>query len=208
MRRLVEVFQPTHQPHITWITGTLRPVESLLHVVHRVRQLNPLLGTSQFVAAVCPSLSPHSLPATASLSNNRAGLFSDREIISLDALAQLLHEPVAALSHSHRGCFNGWAAELFGNRVRICPICASWGFHSALYSLSFLRTCPLHGRTELLDRCSCGRPYSDDLSSALRSPGKCECGKPFLLTFRPFAFRSPLLILLCQIEFQTLAAVI
>lgn len=191
MRRLVEVPPPTLQPRITWIEGTLRPLESLLHVVHRIRQLNPLLATSPFVRAVCPSISPQRVAVSSSLSKNKASRVLEYEAISLEALAQLLHEPVAALKYSHQGCFNGWAAELFGSRVRICPICASWGFHSVLYSLSFLRTCPIHSHTELLQGCSCGRLFPDDLSSALCLPGRCACGKQFFFTFPSFAFQSP-----------------
>lgn len=192
MRRLVEVIQSTLQPHITWIAGTLCPLESLLYVVHRVAQLNPLFTTSQFVRAVCPSISPKRIALSSSLSKNTASRALQAEAISLDALAQLLGEPLATLRYSHQGLFNGWAAELFGKRVRICPVCARLGFHSVLYSLSFLRTCPLHSRTKLLERCSCGRLFPDDLSSALCSPGRCKCGERFFFAFAPVAFWSPL----------------
>ena len=56
------------------------------------------------------------------------------------------------------------------------------GYHSALLSLRLLDRCPIHGAA-LLDRCPCGRHFSESLGAfGYRHAGSCVCGQMTFFT--------------------------
>lgn len=65
--------------------------------------------------------------------------------------------------------------ESLTHKMRQCPVCALYGYHSALFQLPGLAICPWH-RVRLLDGCHrCGKPLLDGFNQGLRLL-QCTCG--------------------------------
>lgn len=59
--------------------------------------------------------------------------------------------------------------------LRLCPRCAPYGYHCALFQLPSIARCPWHG-CPLSERCEqCGLPYASHVTGAL-DLGRCVCG--------------------------------
>lgn len=52
---------------------------------------------------------------------------------------------------------------LFGAHARVCPLCLAAGYHSDLFALRLLQTCPIHA-VPLRAECYCGRAFPMTLS--------------------------------------------
>lgn len=65
--------------------------------------------------------------------------------------------------------------ESMTHKMRQCPACALYGYHTALFQLPGLASCPWH-RVKLLDGCHrCGKPLLDGFNRGLRLL-QCTCG--------------------------------
>lgn len=65
--------------------------------------------------------------------------------------------------------------ETLLQKMRQCPVCALYGYHSALFQLPGLASCPWH-RVKLLDGCHrCGKPLLDGFNQGLKLL-QCTCG--------------------------------
>jgi len=66
--------------------------------------------------------------------------------------------------------------DAFTARVRVCRACARYCYHSLLFQVPGVDTCPWHG-TPLVDACPrCERPLSMSLGGTARPLGACACG--------------------------------
>jgi hypothetical protein len=74
-------------------------------------------------------------------------------------------------------------AALVVPRPRLCFACLAAGYHAALFSVSLLETCPIHG-TPLVERCHCGALFHATLHSAADygMAGSCRCGRLHFFT--------------------------
>ncbi len=103
-------------------------------------------------------------------------LYNDGLPVDTQRLAQWLGESPEAFRWSHLGFMPAWSRFLFTHGLRLCPQCTALGYHSALLSLRLLDRCPIHGAA-LLDRCPCGRHFSESLGAfGYRHSGSCVCG--------------------------------
>ena len=157
--------------HLTWYPGTVLPYASLWHTVLRVIALNQLssgelpdgpgrvIGSSSITYRIIHLLHNDGLP------------------VDTQQLAQWLGESPEAFRWSHLGFMPAWSRFLFTHGLRLCPQCTAAGYHSALLSLRLLDRCPIHGAA-LLDRCPCGRHFSESLGAfGYRHAGSCLCGE-------------------------------
>lgn len=81
--------------------------------------------------------------------------------LSIGRLANILRLDPASLQSGFVDTLFSNAARSSATYLKWCSTCASSGFHSAVYQLDFVHTCPLH-KTSLLHRCKkCGSqlPY-------------------------------------------------
>lgn len=81
-----------------------------------------------------------------------------------------------------RGLLTESAAAVAAPHLRFCRICAQRGFHSVLFQLEHVRTCPLHPSLLLYDQCPfCREPTPHHLSVlTLENTYACaQCGRSF-----------------------------
>lgn len=161
---------------LTWHTGSILPFASLWHTLLRVAALNSLRMRE------LPNASAYSEPGTCSTIHSRSRLLYNEsgnrpgEGISTRALARWLHEPVEVFEWAHLGRIPKALRGLVHEGLRVCPECLSAGYHSALFSLRPLQTCPIHG-CELSSRCHCGRVIDGRLDDkVLARTLSCVCG--------------------------------
>ena len=172
----------TPAARLTWYPGSIRPYASLWHTALRVAALNCLRSGE------LPDW-PTALSATGQRQRSLYPLHNARVAVNTDALACALGEAPAVFRGSHFGALAPWLRFVVTPGFRLCVPCLEEGYHSALYSLRLLNTCPIHG-TPLLARCRCGRPFKDRLSPAdFARASSCACYQ--LLYFTPEACRCP-----------------
>jgi hypothetical protein len=161
---------------LTWYPGTVLPYASLWHTVLRVIALNLLAsgelpdGPGRVIGSSC--------------ANHRVVhlLHNDGVPVDTQLLAHWLGESPEAFRWSHLGVMPAWSRFLFTPGLRLCPQCTAAGYHSALLSLRLLDRCPIHG-VPLLDRCPCGRHFSESLDAfGYRHPSSCVCGQLVFFT--------------------------
>ena len=171
--------------HLTWYPGTVLPYASLWHTVLRVIALN-LLSSGQLPDG------PERVIGSSSAKHRIVHLLhNDGLPVDTQRLAQWLGESPEAFRWSHLGFMPPWSRFLFTRGLRLCPQCTAAGYHSALLSLRLLDRCPIHG-TALLDRCPCGRYFSERLgASGYSHAGSCVCGQ--LVFFTRETCRQPTL---------------
>lgn len=161
---------------LTWHQGTVLPYASLWHTALRVAALNFLRAKEM------PDGNADWTPGTACLRSGYSLLFNETggvkgENISLVALARALGEPVSAFHWSHLGGLPQCLRDVVHGYFRICPQCLAAGYHTALFSVTLLDVCPIHG-CELWHECRCGRPFEGRIDAkALAHVRHCECGK-------------------------------
>ena len=160
----------------TWHRGSLLRYSSLWYTLHRVAKMNAF--SMREFNRLCAGRGK--LTYTTCLVHNRSA--SGMTMLDLERLAQLLGEPVELLAECDPSSLGGWGHGLFLDTVRICPECLRLGYHSVLFSLKILRTCPIHD-LPLLDRCPHGDPIDEDKCiGVFRQPGSCRCGALSLFT--------------------------
>lgn len=156
------------------------PLASLWHTVHRVAALNAI-RVSELPFVVSQRDRP---PKQADLLFNSTLRFGAcaGEALSVSALAAALGESAQAFAWSHLGGLPQSCGCLFHPYLRVCPLCLTEGYHSALYSLRPLRRCPLH-QCPFVERCACGRHFDATLDcQALLRAGHCACGRTAYFT--------------------------
>lgn len=169
---------------LTWYPGSIRPYASLWHTILRVTALNSLRTGD------LPDW-PTALSATGRTQRSLYPLHNATAVINTDALAISLGEAPGVFRWSHFGALAPWLRLGVTPGFRLCLPCLAEGYHSALFSLQLLNTCPIHG-TPLLARCRCGRPFRDSLSpSDFARAGSCACYQ--LSYFTPESCRCPTL---------------
>jgi len=173
----------TAAPRLTWHPGSLRPYASLWHTLQRAAALNRLrIGELPDFRGCQSGDTDHTVSPVNVLLNERSEAGQIRVALSTDVLAKWLGEPASLFAWSHLGALPHWARQLVFPGFRLCRQCLTAGYHSALTSISLLQACPIHG-TELVDQCTCGRPFLSRLSGAsLLHAGHCACGKLALFT--------------------------
>lgn len=173
----------TAAPRLTWHPGSLRPYASLWHTLQRAAALNRLrIGDLPDFQGCQSGDTDHTVSPVNVLLNERSEEGQIRVALSTDVLATWLGEPASLFAWSHLGALPHWARQLVFPGFRLCRQCLTAGYHSALTSICLLQACPIHG-TELVDKCTCGRPFVNRLSGAsLFHAGHCACGKLALFT--------------------------
>lgn len=160
-----------HERRLTWHVGSVLPYASLWHTVLRVCALN--------------ALHPGDLPCGAARQTATVALLENRaDGIHLAALARSLGEAPEAFRWSTFVALPPWLqAALVVPRLRLCFACLAEGYHAALFSVSLLDTCPIHG-TPLVERCHCGALFRPTLHSAADygMAGSCRCGRLHFFT--------------------------
>lgn len=62
-------------------------------------------------------------------------------------------------------------------KLRGCPACLSYGYHTMLHQLPWISSCPWH-RERLVDSCTCGRDFLPRMQGSAKARLlTCECGK-------------------------------
>ena len=169
----------------TWHRGSLLRHTSLWHLLHRIVKLN-VFSLAEFNRH-CSGQGR--LNNTTSLIHNRSS--SGMTMLDLDRIAELIGEPAGLLKACDVSTIGGWAHDLFLERIRVCTACLRLGYHSSLFGLKVLRTCPIHD-LPLLEKCPSGRPFTPDGPiDVFRSVGRCRCGCTPL--FSDWTCRRPLM---------------
>jgi len=164
----------TDTPRLTWHRGSILPYASLWHTLHRACQLNGL-RPRQFITltAIREHRWPRGLPCR----------------IDRGRFAAVLGEPHEALRWSTLDDAPAWLqTALFSSAARVCPLCLAAGYHTDLFALHYLQTCPIHA-VPLRPECGCGRPFLPTLSLPDGIPGSCPCDR--LRFFTPELCRRP-----------------
>ena len=172
-------------PRLTWHPGSVLPYASLWHTVQRVMSLNALRPKE----LLCCARASDQVSATqrVNLLYNEAGAnlsAAPIEALSMRSLAQALGEPEAVFTWAHLGRLPRSVRSFISPSIRVCRACLAAGYHSALYSLRLLQTCPIHG-CELEDRCNCGELFAgDQVVLHHMNTGYCRCGHMGFFTRR------------------------
>ena len=159
---------------LTWYPGSVRPYASLWHTLMRVAALNG------HKAGELPGW-PAGLKAVGHLHRSLHPLHNPKGAFDTEVLAQALGEAPGVFRWSHLGALAPRLRPLVTPGFRVCSVCLSEGYHSALFSIRLMETCPLHG-APLLDHCQCGRAFRDRLwAPDFDRAGSCPCySLPFL----------------------------
>lgn len=164
----------TERPRLTWYRGSVLPYASLYHTLLRACELNGLRPRQ--LAAMARARDRHEAPQPF------GGI--DRE-----RLATLLGEPAMKFRWATVDDAPEWLRPaLFGYDTRICSLCLAEGYHTDLFALRFLQTCPVHA-VPLRSHCRCGRAFMMILSDPDGPPGSCPCDR--LRFFTPELCRRP-----------------
>jgi hypothetical protein len=120
---------------LTWHTGSVLPYASLWHTVLRACALNALHASD--------------LPRRSGGHCDGVELLTDaRHRIDIAAFAHQLGEPADAFRWPTLGTLPLWLRQAIASpHPRICLACLSAGYHTALFSISLLDVCPIHGTT-------------------------------------------------------------
>jgi len=162
---------PRHLPEagLTWYRGSVRPYASLWHTLIRLGELNRLS------LAQLPDR-PANSQGRRAVRSNWYPLFNEANQIDTNKISIALGESPVCMRWSHLGPAPLWFRSHFTNHLRFCQTCLSQGYHSSLYSLKLLDTCPIHGEP-FFDGCKCGKVIGNKLmSSDFRQFTRCECG--------------------------------
>jgi hypothetical protein len=156
---------------LTWYRGSVLPYHSLWFTLMRVADLNQMkvkgLNDLMSKQGDLPSVMHERFVRTHHLGDEA----------SIDRLAQTLGEPLSAFRWSHTAAVSQWTQSLFLSTPRVCPQCVLEGYHSALFSLKLLQTCPMH-ECEFMSACLCGENFPDRITDiACARGGNCGCGK-------------------------------
>jgi len=156
---------------LSWHAGSILPYASLWHTVLRACALN--------------ALHPRDLPSSRARPPARVELLeNDSGRVDVTAFAHALGETPAAFQWSTLGSLPAWLrGALTVPRPRLCLSCLADGYHSALFSISLLDVCPIHG-TPLIDHCHCSAPFHTTLHSLsdFATAGSCRCGRLHFFT--------------------------
>lgn len=163
---------------LTWHVGSILPFASLWHTVHRAATLNALRNRELPFAVGTDGGGPWVRRADLLFNSPLAsGQRIPGEALCIRTLAASLGESFAAFSWSHLGQLPQSCLCLFHPYLRLCPACLAGGYHSALYSLRPLESCPIH-QCAFIERCPCGRRVdSEAVLSTSFSAGHCACGR-------------------------------
>ena len=165
-------------PRLTWHAGSVLPFASLWHTVHRVAAINAMRA-KEFPFALALDGRGRFARRVDLLFNESLsyGELAPGEALSIRGLADSLGEPTNAFAWAHLGWLPRSSRCLLHPFIRICPACLREGFHSALFSLRLLGSCPIH-RCEFVDSCLCGQRFDSAIDrQALLHAGCCACGR-------------------------------
>lgn len=86
-------------------------------------------------------------------------------------------ESPLAIKHSYMGCYPRWMREIFINEIAICSSCLAMGYHSNLFSLKNLISCPIH-KIKLTYTCNhCNNYFKRKINGdTFKNPKSCSCG--------------------------------
>lgn len=158
----------TRATRFTWHPGSIFPYASLWHTILRVAALNRLWSADM------PDWPTRPTP-TGKKRLTLHPLHNDFALIDTDALAAALGENPSVFRWSHFGSLAPWLRNIVTPGFRLCAACIAHGYHSALFSLRLLDTCPIHGEP-LADHCDCGRPFFNKIDPRdFRRDGYCAC---------------------------------
>lgn len=168
---------------LTWHKGSVLPLASLWHTLQRAAALN-VLRPKDLSGIIAESGQPDGrcIPRRANLLFNDSTAWPVAPAVPVAEFAAWLGEPAALFEWSHLGKIPYGLRFLFHGQFRVCPHCLAAGFHSAIFSLRLLATCPIH-RCGLFSRCVCGRRFEPNLTHELfLQMGYCACGRMRLFT--------------------------
>ena len=160
-----------------WPRMSIRPGESLWSLVHRFLWLNTPTWRDLERSFGCPSLAPFSLLYGVRLLTPQV---VGRISFDRSRLARALSLPMRRWESATLAWLRGTPVDDVCADMRFCPVCLRMGYHTILFQLTCVATCPLHG-VPLVQGCTkCGFALSPDLNLvALASPFACpQCGHP------------------------------
>jgi len=163
----------------TWYPGSILPYVSLWYIVRRATSLN--------------KLQLEDFPKNSVKKQTRLELLynSANSSVEIERFLNILGESNNIFKWSCFGNLKESFEFIVFDNIRICTQCLNHGFHSALFSIRLLDTCPIH-KTKLVSYCLCGKPFHSNLSKMdLYYPNSCSCGD--LLFFSKDVCRHPTL---------------
>ena len=171
------------EPRLTWHAGSILPFTSLWHIVHRLAALNALRCRELPFAADVGCIAPRTRHYNLLFNEPRfSGGHSPAEALSVNTLAALLGESREVFTWSHLGWIPRSSRCLLHPFVRLCPTCLAAGYHSALFSLRLLDSCPIH-HCEFMSACLCGRRFGSEVDRlGTFNAGYCICGRTSFFT--------------------------
>ncbi len=158
---------------IAWPAGSIRPYESLWAIFNRFWLLNrPSLSNFAKDFLVDGYNIGFSVPSL--IYGVRLRSRDHVQLLRKESLTEILNVPLEELRFATAESLRNSVLEHVEPTLRYCPRCLARGYHSVVFQLISLRTCPMHG-LPLQNRCqTCKAPISADLTSkAVRNPFRC-----------------------------------
>jgi hypothetical protein len=163
---------------LTWYSGSVLPFASLWHTLHRLMSLNAMRGR-ELQAMLGGSCQKPSVRMIDLLCNESAISSVPEPVgaVDIQRLARALGEPAHVFQWSHFGRLPNALRGVATVGLRLCPVCAALGYHSALFSIRALDRCPIH-RCAFIAQCRCGQPFQPVIRLREAAyPGQCRCGQ-------------------------------
>lgn len=173
---------------LAWSEGLIRPYESAWALVQRFRVLNrPTPGDlARVLAGGFATKGPANSPYAPEY-----GKSGDFDHGALNRVFGLSEDQIAALFPETYGIDRFFTTE---SRLKYCPRCMEFGYHTAMHQAVPLERCPVH-EVLLIDRCpkcAVSLPYTIG-SGSYTVPFTCRCGYALVdtRTLRPLTDPVP-----------------
>ena len=145
---------------LAWPRASVRPCESLWSLVHRFLWLNTPKWEDMKLAFGCPSFLPFSLLYGQQIQSDT---YPGQAPFNRAKLARIFGLTSRQWTSAALAWIRGTPVDDVITDLRFCPECLRAAFHSVVFQLPCMTTCPIHG-SELLRGCPvCGQSISTDL---------------------------------------------
>lgn len=153
---------------LTWYPGTIRPYESLWHILLRATWLNDLRA-GDIRTLYSQRKSPY-LPDACTVKNSRL-------------IARALGEPARTFAkYATWDQFpSGIRSAVMSERLRWCPQCIEAGYHTLLGSIQLVSRCPIHSSLLICSCPVCKEGFNDNINGLVVRRQFCRCGRTRLM---------------------------
>lgn len=160
-----------------WRPGSIPLFSSLWVTIYRFT----LLNRPSFTALKMDLQGKESVDSKGAIYLDSLTPWPKHSSICLSNLSEILKEPIQSFKWSSSADLPNSLRHAIHKNTKICPTCFAQGFHSIIFSATYIKDCPHHG-CKLLDVCPrCGHSFLPYISYAPGVlPRICKCEQPWL----------------------------